>query len=146
MNAIPQTHSGHHATGSSNAGICGNGRHGPDGADVLPQLLSKTTVCKLLDNVTPKHVENLVRSGRMPEPSYLGRSPRWNRTELLNWIHSGCPVLDAQKLDNWNAEQAVRKAAAEQRSNKGKAGSSSGRRSSGEGSSGKGTIARSRER
>lgn len=80
-----------------------------DGVEVLPQLLSKATVCQLLDNVTTKHVENLVRSGRMPPPVYLGRSPRWKRAELLNWINDGCPVLDHDKLKVWDAEQALRR-------------------------------------
>ncbi len=50
---------------------------GRESSELPPALLSKATVCQLLDNVTAKHVENLVRSGRMPEPVYLGRSPRW---------------------------------------------------------------------
>lgn len=97
-------------TDSSQNPICDSA--GRPAAEVLPELLSKTTVCQLLDNVTPKHVENLVRSGRMPKPLYLGRMPRWNRSELLEWIHSGCPVLDTQKLASWEAELAARKAAA----------------------------------
>lgn len=76
-------------------------------ANVLPELLSKASVCELLDNVTPKHVENLVRSGRMPPPVYLGRSPRWQRRVLLEWIESGCPVVDAERFDTWQAMQSA---------------------------------------
>lgn len=75
--------------------------------NVVPELLSKSTVCELLDNVTAKHVENLVRSGRMPAPVYLGRSPRWQRRVLLDWIESGCPVIDAEKLETWQAMQTA---------------------------------------
>ncbi len=70
-----------------------------------PRLLSKTTVCKLLDNVTGRHIENLVKSGRMPGPVYLGRSPRWRLKELLEWIDSKCPVVDPGKLAQWQAQK-----------------------------------------
>ena len=70
-----------------------------------PRLLSKTTVCKLLDNVTGRHIENLVNSGRMPGPVYLGRSPRWKLKELLEWIDSKCPVVDPGKLARWQAQK-----------------------------------------
>ncbi|MEZ6061128.1 MAG: hypothetical protein R3C19_12250 [Planctomycetaceae bacterium] len=78
-----------------------------DSVEVLPQLLSKSTVCQLLDGVTTKHVENLVRSGRMPEPVYLGRSPRWNRSRLMDWIASGCPIVDVNKHASWQAEKSA---------------------------------------
>lgn len=79
-----------------------------DESKELPELLSKASVCRLLDNVTAKHVENLVRSGRMPSPVYLGRSPRWRRRELNDWIEAGCPVLDAAKLKQWKNSRADR--------------------------------------
>lgn len=36
---------------------------------------------------------NLVNSGRAPRPIKLGRSARWRRQELLDWIVSGCPDI-----------------------------------------------------
>jgi len=77
------------------------------GDAVLPQLLSKASVCRFLDGVTTRHVDNLVRSGRMPEPVYLGRSrPLWKRSDLMEWIEAGCPVQDPDKLAEWEEMQA----------------------------------------
>ena len=46
-------------------------------------LLLKREVAALL-GVSSRQVENLVKSGRIPRPLYLGtNSPRWRRSELL---------------------------------------------------------------
>lgn len=46
------------------------------------RLLTKTDVAELLQ-VSPRTVENLVNSGRLPKPVYVGRLPRW-RPELIH--------------------------------------------------------------
>ena len=69
--------------------------------EMQPRLLSKKTVCQLLDGVTTKHVENLVRSGRMPAPVYLGRIPRWRLEDLVRWMEDGCPIVDDVKQRMW---------------------------------------------
>lgn len=46
-------------------------------------LMRKCEVAKLL-GCSDRQVENLVKSGRIPQPIYLGtNSPRWRRPELL---------------------------------------------------------------
>ena len=46
-------------------------------------LMKKVEVAKLL-GCSDRNVENLVKSGRIPRPLYLGtNSPRWRRSELL---------------------------------------------------------------
>lgn len=46
-------------------------------------LMKKVEVAKLL-GCSDRNVENLVKSGRIPQPIYLGpNSPRWRRPELL---------------------------------------------------------------
>lgn len=32
-----------------------------------------------------------VKAGRAPKPVKIGRSTRWRRQELLEWIANGCP-------------------------------------------------------
>ncbi len=61
----------------------------------------------MLGGVTARHVENLVRSGRMPEPVYLGRIPRWRLAELMDWIEAGCPVVDSDRLARWDTAKAT---------------------------------------
>lgn len=34
-----------------------------------------------------------VKAGSAPQPVKLGRSTRWRRQELLDWIANGCPDL-----------------------------------------------------
>lgn len=49
-------------------------------------LMRKTDVAALL-GCSVRQIENLVRSGRIPAPVYLGpQSPRWRRLELLETL------------------------------------------------------------
>jgi len=49
-------------------------------------LMRKTDVAALL-GCSVRQIENLVRSGRIPQPVYLGpQSPRWRRPELLETL------------------------------------------------------------
>ena len=52
-------------------------------------LMRKTDVAALL-GCSVRQIENLVRSGRIPQPVYLGpQSPRWRRPELLEPLGLG---------------------------------------------------------
>lgn len=46
------------------------------------------TMCRLSKSTWHK----LVASGKAPKPIKLGRSSRWNRGELEDWIAAGCPA------------------------------------------------------
>lgn len=35
-----------------------------------------------------RHLDNLVKDGLFPAPIRLGHSPRWRRSDLLNWLES----------------------------------------------------------
>ena len=50
-------------------------------------LMRKTDVAALL-GCSVRQIENLVRSGRIPAPTYLvgPQSPRWRRPELLETL------------------------------------------------------------
>ena len=50
---------------------------------VKPALMTKTDVALMLQ-VSTRQVENLVRLGRIPAPTYLSKqAPRWRRDEVL---------------------------------------------------------------
>lgn len=53
-------------------------------------LLTKRDVATLLQ-VSIRHVENLVRDGKLPKPIRLGCHPRWRQHELLRFISEVCP-------------------------------------------------------
>ncbi len=57
------------------------------------ELLTLPEVAKLV-NVAPRTVTRWVTQGRIPHPVKIvpGRrgTVRWRRSELLDWIHSGC--------------------------------------------------------
>lgn len=79
-----------------------------DAEPVDIELYNKERVCELLGGVTTKHVDNLVRQGRMPKPVYLGRCPRWRSDELRTWIKAGCPVVDEIRFNQFEeVKQAV---------------------------------------
>ncbi len=40
---------------------------------------------------SPRHVERLNSSGRLPRPIRIGRLVRWPHDEITAWIHAGCP-------------------------------------------------------
>lgn len=50
-------------------------------------------VAKLL-NVSERHIWAMTSSGRLPRPIRLGRSVRWNRAELQEWLAAGAPPRD----------------------------------------------------
>jgi hypothetical protein len=42
--------------------------------------------------------------GLIPAPRHIGRSTRWSRRELVDWIDAGCPPRS-----EWQARQAAKK-------------------------------------
>ena len=51
------------------------------------------TTCQVADlfQITKRHVQRLVKQGRMPRPVKLGRCSRWVKSDLIEWLKSGCP-------------------------------------------------------
>lgn len=55
----------------------------------LPELVSKETLrVQVLDGCSTRHVDNMVRDGRLPKPIYMlgRRMPRWRRCDLKAWL------------------------------------------------------------
>ena len=52
---------------------------------ITPELLTKADVAKLLQ-FSGRHVEILVKDGRLPQPLRLSNHPRWRRTELMAFL------------------------------------------------------------
>lgn len=74
----------------------------PPQAAPTPLLLGKEAVAALL-GVSPRHVQNLDRSGRLPAPVRLGRCCRWRREEIEAWVAAGLPPRS-----RWTATAAKR--------------------------------------
>ena len=49
--------------------------------------------------ISERHLWTLHSSGRLPRPVKLGRSVRWNRRELQEWLDAGCPSRDRWEHD-----------------------------------------------
>lgn len=53
--------------------------------------LLKTDEVADMCKVSPETIRRLADAGAMPRPVRLGRSVRFRRKEILNWIEKGCP-------------------------------------------------------
>jgi excisionase family DNA binding protein len=60
------------------------------------QLLDVQAVADLLKCST-RHVYRMADSGRMPAPRKIGALVRFSRSELEEWIASGCPPVRAPR-------------------------------------------------
>ena len=47
--------------------------------------------------VSTRHIEKMVKLGRVPPPIRIGKSARWLRTEIETWIADGCPQVDEKR-------------------------------------------------
>ena len=56
----------------------------------VPILLDAEEVGLIL-NLSRATVYRLNAEGRLPRPVHLGRSTRWRREELVQWVQIGCP-------------------------------------------------------
>jgi excisionase family DNA binding protein len=55
-------------------------------------MLDKAEVARQLV-ISTRHVDNLIRAGRIPRPVKLGESVRWPRREFEKWVESRCPPM-----------------------------------------------------
>lgn len=62
----------------------------PAAGPQTPLLLDVRDVASLLD-CSARHVYRLSDAGQMPPPVRLGSLVRWRRTDLDEWIQTGCP-------------------------------------------------------
>lgn len=59
-----------------------------------PLTITAPFVAKLF-SISERHVWSLHATGRLPRPIRLGRSVRWNLSDLIAWRDAGCPSRDA---------------------------------------------------
>ncbi len=57
-----------------------------------PSLVPVDTVARMLD-ISVRSVWRLLSAGKLVAPRRLGRSVRWSRSEIREWIKAGCPPL-----------------------------------------------------
>jgi excisionase family DNA binding protein len=67
------------------------------GSAVDPLLVSSQELAALL-GVSVRHLAGLRSSGRLPSPIRLGRSIRWDREEITDWIAARCPSRDQWEI------------------------------------------------
>ena len=60
-----------------------------------PLLLNAIEVADLC-GLSPKSIRRLARSGVLPQGLRIGRSVRWRREEIENWVSGGCPSAESQ--------------------------------------------------
>ena len=66
-------------------------REKPSGCN--PLLLNVTEVADLC-GLSPKSIRRLARNGVLPRGLRIGRSVRWRREEIEEWVSAGCPSLE----------------------------------------------------
>ena len=55
-----------------------------------PLLVDATVVAELL-GISPRTVWRLLSAGKLPKPVRLGRSVRWRKRLVEDWVSQGCP-------------------------------------------------------
>jgi site-specific recombinase XerD/predicted DNA-binding transcriptional regulator AlpA len=60
-------------------------------AATFPLLISVESVAELL-GISPRSVWRRLSSGEMIEPIKIGKSVRWRRQEVIDWVEAGCPI------------------------------------------------------
>lgn len=60
-------------------------------------LLDRTEVAELL-GVSTRVFDRLVRTAHVPGFVRVGKSLRWNRHAIENWIAAGCGECDLEKV------------------------------------------------
>ena len=68
-------------------------------------LLRKARVANLL-GVSLRQVDRLVAAGLIPPPVRLGRSVRWVRATLDEWVRAGCPPAGEQAAERQSEARA----------------------------------------
>lgn len=58
--------------------------------NALPLVFYKTDWAALLRR-SPRHVDRLHRSGKLPDPLDLPGRPCWSRDAVLEWLSGGVP-------------------------------------------------------
>ena len=62
-------------------------------AELEPELLLTKAEATRLLRCSMRHLENLVNAQLMPRPVRIGKSPRFRKSDLLQWIAAGCPAV-----------------------------------------------------
>ena len=59
-------------------------------SDALPHLMTVGDVAELL-SVSIRTVWRLDSAGKLPSPLRIGRSVKWRRHEIIDWLERDCP-------------------------------------------------------
>ncbi len=66
------------------------------GVQTEPLALSSNDAAALL-GISRSHLWKLHSAEQIPRPVRMGRSVRWLRTDLTEWLHMGCPPREQFK-------------------------------------------------
>ncbi len=75
----------------------------PDGVTPPPALLNDNQLAGYL-LCSRRHVQRLVRAGRIPPPLKFGSLSRWSREEIERWIGAGCPPISVKSVSATSSE------------------------------------------
>ena len=65
-----------------------------DSLDSLPAMLSADELAEWL-KISKRTVWRLKSTGALPKPVKIGRSVRWQRSDISAWLEKGCPVVSS---------------------------------------------------
>jgi excisionase family DNA binding protein len=74
----------------------GQGRlkNAQDALNSLPSMLSADELAEWL-KISKRTIWRLKSAGAIPQPVKIGRSVRWQRTDVAAWLEKGCPVVSS---------------------------------------------------
>lgn len=61
-----------------------------ENANSQPELINVSELADLL-SLSVRTVWRLNSAGRLPKPVRLGRSVKWRKNEIIDWLASNCP-------------------------------------------------------
>ncbi len=62
--------------------------------DTAPLMMTADELAETLC-VSKRQVWRLKAKGDIPKPVNIGRSVRWRRSDILEWIDAGCPAVSS---------------------------------------------------
>lgn len=68
-------------------------RNSESSSNELPELITAKEFCSLL-KISRRHFQRLLSTGKIIPPIRLGRSTRWDKQEVNNWIKNQNRIQD----------------------------------------------------
>lgn len=66
----------------------------PEAIEAAPLMMTAEDIAECL-KVSTRTVWRLKAKGDLPKSVKIGRAVRWRRSDILQWVHQGCPASDS---------------------------------------------------